>query len=339
MKHANVAFFVPHLGCPHRCSFCDQRNISGSIGPPSPDEVAKTCRAAAQKLNGRDFPAEIAFFGGSFTAIEPEQMRSLLQAAYPFVKDGSFDGIRVSTRPDAIDPQILALLQAYGVTTVELGAQSMDDEVLSRNGRGHTAKDVEHASGLIRQAGFSLGLQMMVGLPGETRVSCCETAKKIAALQPDCVRLYPTLVVEGTDLARWYRQGSYTPLTAEEAADLTAWLLRFFEDRNITVIRIGLHAEQSLEQSCIAGPFHPAFGEMVYSRVWRNRLLEELEKGNFSGEKLEILVRPQMLSKAVGQKRENIRWLAAKGYAVKIFPDANLPEKEPFWIKEVKHCI
>ena len=179
----------------------------------------------------------------------------------------------------------------------------------------------------------------MVGLPGETRVSCCETAKKIAALQPDCVRLYPTLVVEGTDLARWYRQGSYTPLTVEEAADLTAWLLRFFEDRNITVIRIGLHAEQSLEQSCIAGPFHPAFGEMVYSRVWRNRLLEELEKGNFSGKKLEILVRPQMLSKAVGQKRENIRWLAAKGYTVKIFPDENLPEKEPFWIKEVKHCI
>ena len=159
MRHANVAFFVPHLGCPHRCSFCDQKNISGSVRISSPDEVAKTCAVAAQRLKDRNFPAEIAFFGGSFTAIEPAQMQSLLQAAYSFVKDGSFDGIRISTRPDAIHPPVLALLKTYGVTAVELGAQSMNDEVLWKNGRGHTQQDVLYAARLIQDAGLSLGLQ------------------------------------------------------------------------------------------------------------------------------------------------------------------------------------
>ena len=160
MRHANVAFFVPHLGCPHRCSFCDQKNISGSVRISSPDEVAKTCAVAAQRLKDRNFPAEIAFFGGSFTAIEPAQMQSLLQAAYSFVKDGSFDGIRISTRPDAIHPPVLALLKTYGVTAVELGAQSMNDEVLWKNGRGHTQQDVLYAARLIqkRMPGLSFGV-------------------------------------------------------------------------------------------------------------------------------------------------------------------------------------
>ena len=339
MKHANIAFFVPHLGCPNRCSFCDQKRISGSVFPPSPEQVSKTCEEAEQRLKGRNFPAEIAFFGGSFTAVDPVLMESLLKADYPFVKNGSFDGIRISTRPDAVDPPVLALLKKYGVTTIELGAQSMDDRVLLKNGRGHTAKDVECASRLIRGSGFALGLQMMIGLPGETWASCQETAVKIAALKPDCVRLYPALVVEGTDLARWYRQGSYVPLTVEQAADSAAWLLRFFEDRKIAVIRIGLHAEKSLEKSCIAGPIHPAFGEMVYSRTWRNRLLDRLEKSGSKEKVWKIFVRPEMLSKAVGQKRENIRWLAAMGYEVEILPDPSMSAEDPFWIKEVKHCI
>lgn len=215
----------------------------------------------------------------------------------------------------------------------------MNDEVLWKNGRGHTQQDVLYAARLIQDAGLSLGLQMMIGLPGETWEMCQLSARKIAALKPDCVRLYPTLVVEGTDLACWYRAGEYVPLTLEEAVDQTAWLLRFFEDRDISVIRVGLHAEASLEQSCIAGPFHPAFGEMVYSRVWRKCLLDMLDQGDCREKVLEIFVRPQMLSKAVGQKRENVRWLADKGYEVTIRPDASLPATEPFRIKEVKHCI
>ncbi|MDD3192340.1 MAG: radical SAM protein [Oscillospiraceae bacterium] len=333
-----MAFFVPHLGCPHRCSFCDQKSISGSLCPPSPAEVARTCEAAAQRLKNRAFPAEIAFFGGSFTAVDPALMQSLLQAAFPFVTSGDFDGIRISTRPDAIDPPVLSLLKKYGVTVIELGAQSMDNGVLEKNGRGHTAQDVKQAARLIRQAGFQLGLQMMIGLPGDSEGRCRDTARQIAALEPDCVRLYPTLVVENTELARWYRQGTYLPLTVEQAVEQTAWLLRFFEEKKIPVIRIGLHAETSLQQSCLAGPFHPAFGELCYSRAWLDRLLEQLAQSEAKG-LLQIFVRPENHSKAVGQKRENIRRLAALGYQVKILPNPSLPAEIPFLIKEVKDCI
>lgn len=339
MRHANVAFFVPHLGCPHQCSFCDQRKISGTVSVPGPDEVKKVCEKARQQLKDRDFPAEIAFFGGSFTAIDPALMRALLEAAYPFVADGSFDGIRLSTRPDAVSPGILKLLKNYGVTTVELGAQSMDDAVLSQNGRGHTADQTVRAAALIREAGLSLGLQMMVGLPGEKPEGHRQTAEKIALLRPGCVRIYPALVVEGTDLARRYREGKYMPLTVEEAVEKTAFLLRFFEDRGIAVIRVGLHAQQALEKSCIAGPYHPAFGELCYSRVWLERLLSRLEEDGFSQKALTVLVHPAVLSQAIGQKRENLRRLSRAGYRVRILSDNSVPKEEPFFIKEVKDCI
>ncbi len=339
MKHANVAFFVPHLGCPHRCSFCDQRRISGTGSPPSPDEVKRVCEKAKKQLENRDSPAEIAFFGGSFTAIDPVLMRSLLKAAYPFVADGSFDGIRLSTRPDAVSPEILEVLKAYGVTTVELGAQSMDDAVLSQNGRGHTAGQTVQAADWIRSAGFSLGLQMMVGLPGERENGHQRTAEKIAQLRPDCVRIYPVLVLEGTELACWYKAGKYIPLTVEEAVDRTAWLLRFFEDRGISVIRVGLHAQKALELSYLGGPYHPAFGELCYSQVWLERLLKRLEQDGLSQKALRVLVHPAQLSQAVGQKRENLRRLSQAGYQVQILSDGSVPREEPFFIKEVKDCI
>ncbi len=339
MRHANVAFFVPHLGCPHQCSFCDQRRISGTVLAPGPDEVKKVCEKAQKQLAGRDFPAEIAFFGGSFTAIDPVLMRSLLKAAYPFVADGSFDGIRLSTRPDAISPDVLRLLKDYGVTTVELGAQSMDDAVLFQNGRGHTADQTVRAAALIQEAGLSLGLQMMVGLPGEKADGHRRTAEKIAWLRPDCVRIYPVLVMEGTDLARWYKEGKYIPLTVEEAVEKTAFLLRFFEDREISVIRVGLHAQKALEQSCIAGPYHPAFGELCYSRVWLERLLKRLEEDGIFKKALTVLVHPAFLSQAIGQKRENLRRLSQAGYQAQILSDDSMSREEPFFIKEVKDCI
>lgn len=339
MRHANLAFFVPHLGCPHQCSFCNQKNISGNLFPPTPKEVENACKIAAKQLKNRNFPAEIAFFGGSFTAIEPQKMQSLLKAAYPFVACGAFDGIRISTRPDAISLEILEILRKYGVTMIELGAQSMDDAVLCQNGRGHTAEQVVEAAALIRQAGFSLGLQMMVGLPGDGKTGHRRTAEQIALLRPDCVRIYPVLVVKGTDLARWYAEGTYIPLTVEEAVERTAWLLRFFEERDILVIRVGLHAEEALEQSCIAGPYHPAFGELCYSRVWLNRLLERLEREDLSQKTLRILVHPSLLSKAIGQKRENLARLSQAGYRVQILSDDTISKEEPFYIKEVEDCI
>lgn len=339
MRHANVAFFVPHFGCPYACSFCDQRSISGQSGLTSADEVTETCQKAAEHLAGRDFPAEIAFFGGSFTAIDRSVMTELLQAAYPFVQNGSFDGIRLSTRPDAVDQQVLSVLKTYGVTTVELGAQSMDDGVLMQNKRGHSAYQVEKASALIRAEGFSLGLQMMLGLDGDTAEKSRLTAQKIAALQPDCVRIYPTLVVEGTDLARRYRAGQYVPLSLEEAVEQTVWLLSFFEERNIEVIRIGLHSETTLQSSCIAGPIHPAFGELCYSRLWLKKAEKELKERFPKGTEVAFFVPEKDLSKAIGQKKENLRRLAQTGYPAKVIPDPELPKGAPFRVKEVKPCI
>ncbi len=205
MKHANVALFVPNNGCPHACSFCSQRSITGRQNQPEPRDVRSAAETALRSLRPVEAKqAEIAFFGGSFTAIDRGYMLSLLRAAYPYVRDGRFYGIRISTRPDYIDDGILTLLRQYGVTTIELGAQSMDDRVLALNGRGHTAQQVVQASSLIRERGFRLGLQMMTGLYGDSAAGAKKTAEALASLLPACVRIYPTLVLRGTELGSRY---------------------------------------------------------------------------------------------------------------------------------------
>lgn len=317
-RHTNVALFVPHAGCPHRCSFCDQRAISGQSEPLEPSAVAEACRTAVKTMPTGAAQAEIAFFGGSFTAIDRSYMRRLLEAAAPFVADGSFGGIRVSTRPDAVDEPVLAILRSYGVTAVELGAQSMDDAVLRLNRRGHTAADTRRAAGLIRQAGFSLGLQMMTGLPGDTDEKAYRTARELAALHPDTVRIYPTVVMRDTPLERWYREGRYTPSALEDAVELCARLLYFFEaERHIPVIRLGLHAGEEMQQGRVAGPWHPAFRELCEGRLYRRAALPLLDKLP-KGEPVTFLVHPAAISKAVGHKRENIRLWEQQGYHVRI---------------------
>ncbi|MBQ9964541.1 MAG: radical SAM protein [Clostridia bacterium] len=318
-RHANVALFVPHAGCPHQCSFCNQRHIAGAQAVPSDEAVRAACEEALRtRRAGVD--AQIAFFGGSFTAIDRDDMERLLAAAYPYVKRGDFSGIRISTRPDAIDEERLAVLKAYGVTTVELGAQSMDDAVLRRCHRGHTANDVERAAELIRNAGFSLGLQMMTGLPLDTDDGAFCTAERLAALSPDEVRIYPTLVVEGTPLAEEYRAGTYQPQTLEQAVSLCARLLTFFEEeRHIPVIRLGLHAEESLFEHCLAGPVHPAFRELCESRLFREKIAALLKKENATV--LTVRVHPSCVSRAVGHRRENHTWFCDRGYSVTIQAD------------------
>ncbi|MCI8497730.1 MAG: radical SAM protein, partial [Clostridiales bacterium] len=207
MKSANVSVFVPHEGCPNQCSFCNQRRISGTVKAPSPQDVERIAKEGLRTLGVRAIDAQLAFFGGSFTAVPRDYMVSLLKAAAPFIGHDGFSGIRISTRPDAVDGETLNILQEYHVDAVELGAQSMDDRVLHLNARGHTAADVEQASRLIRENGFSLGLQMMTGLPGDSDKGAWETARRLASLQPDTMRIYPTLVLEGTPLAEWWREG------------------------------------------------------------------------------------------------------------------------------------
>ena len=248
MKHVNVGLFVPHNGCPHQCTFCNQRAISGQSKQVTPSDVDEAVKIAMNNPDSRG--GEIAFFGGSFTAIDRDVMVGLLKSANKYVENGSFKGIRCSTRPDAIDDEICRILKLYGVTAVELGAQSMSDEVLRLNRRGHTSQDVINASEMLKSYGFELGLQMMTGLYGSTDEDSIETAKKIIALKPATVRIYPTVVLENTELAKLYKSGKYQPETVDSAAELCAKLLLMFNEADITVIRTGLH---SVDNICVFG--------------------------------------------------------------------------------------
>lgn len=320
MKRTNISVFIPHIGCPHRCSFCDQRSISGAAHAPSADEVRELLDGQASHLAERDMQAEIAFFGGSFTAVPRDYMISLLECAaeavrrYPEV----YCGIRCSTRPDCISEEIIAILKQYGMTAVELGAQSMSDKVLQANERGHSAEDVRRASRLIRESGISLGLQMMTGLYRDSEEAVRLTCREFIALKPDTVRIYPTVILKHTRLGRLFESGEYRSFGFEQTVDLCAELLREFESAGIRVIRMGLHASPEVESEMLGGVYHPAFREIVESRLFFNDMKRELltrEKGNYM-----IYTDSRNISRAVGQKRGNIAALRELGYVVQIKP-------------------
>lgn len=249
-------------------------------------------------------------------------MLELLEAALPFLIDGIFTGIRISTRPDAINPSILAFLAQYRVHAIELGAQSMSDAVLRENGRGHTAADVSRAAELIVSQGFELGLQMMTGLYGSDEQTDYDTACRLADLGPKTVRVYPTLVMEGTRLAELWCAGKYRPQTLEEARALGARLLALFEDRGIRVIRMGLHAQDSLERGLLAGPYHPAFRELCEGALMERSLAELLtgrEPGAYT-----VRVAPKMVSKITGHGGRMLDAMRKIGYNITIRQDGTL---------------
>lgn len=325
MKHANISLFVTHMGCPHQCSFCNQKTISGSVSALSPDDVAKTLEDAVTHGNSPE-NTEIAFFGGSFTAIERGYMVSLLEATKPFMEKGCFKGIRISTRPDAIDGEVLSILKSYGVTSIEIGAQSTDDMVLTLNQRGHTREDIFNASFLIKKYGFSLGLQMMTGLLGDTDEKSLKTCEDIIFLKPDTVRVYPTIVLEGTYLAELYKKGEYSPQTLENAVSLCAKLLRRFHEESIKVIRLGLHSGGNVEEGYIAGPYHQAFGELCEGEIYLC-VAEEKLKLEKKGKKI-IYVNPSEISKMTGQKQKNKKHLLSLGYEISVKGKEDLQKYE-----------
>ena len=325
MARGNISIFVPHAGCPHRCSFCDQHSISGTAFRPDGEYVKKVCAEALQTVS---FPeeSEIAFFGGSFTAIPRDYMTELLSAAAEFVGVGKFKGIRISTRPDHIDSEILELLKSFGVTSIELGAQSLDDSVLELNERGHTAADVAAASRLIKEQGFELGLQMMVGLYGSTRTSEFATVEKICSIRPDTVRIYPVVILKNTRLGELYQSGEYRTFGFDEVVEMTALFMQHFEEQGIRVIKVGLHASELVERDMLGGFYHPAFRELCDSVIYRRLIEAELEKyGNVTY--AEFLVPERELSKALGQKKSNISYFEQKNIRLKIIPDKELREK------------
>lgn len=323
MKHGNISIFVPHNGCPHQCSFCDQRSITGQKRQPTENDVHEAVKTAL--ASKRKYEYEIAFFGGSFTAIDRELMISLLKAAYVYVENGSVSGIRISTRPDAISEEILNILKSYGVTAIELGAQSMCEDVLKANLRGHTVGDIENAAGLIKRSGFSLGLQMMTGLYKSTPRKDIETARKMIALAPDTVRIYPTVTIKGTLLGELYEKGEYIPARLSESVDLCALLLKMFSENNIEVIRLGLHYSDDLVREMVFDNYHPAFRELCESKLMLERFFEicgEIPINN--GDRVNVYVSPSCVSKFVGQRRSNIEKISERGISVKVFADSDV---------------
>lgn len=308
------------------CSFCNQHTISGAQHAPSGDEVRNTCREAFSYIRNRD-NCEIAFFGGSFTAIPDNYRKELLESVQEFLGDGGFSGIRVSTRPDCIDEKILDELKYYRVTAVELGCQSMDDEVLRLNERGHSAEDVKKASSLIRSYGFELGHQMMTGLYGSSPEKDSFTADEIISIKPDTVRIYPVVILEGTKLAELYRSGDYPVYSIDEMTEYCSDYMTRFENNGIRVIKCGLHASETVEGEMLGGYYHPAFRELCESRKYRKILDSMLEKGQY-----QIKVRPDLVSKVIGQKRSNINYFSLKGIDIRIVSSEQKEEVNVFKI-------
>lgn len=325
-----IPVFVPHLGCPNDCVFCNQRRISGSLSPATARDVQAAIEKAAAVAPPQGGERQLAFYGGSFTAIPAAQQEELLGAAQPYLEAGAIDSLRLSTRPDAIDGEVLARLRRYGVETVELGAQSMSDRVLELSGRGHTARDVAEASGMVKAAGFKLILQMMTGLPDSDEESDVETARRIAALRPDGVRVYPTVIVRDTALYDLWRAGKYREHSVEDAVRACARILPVFEAAGIPVIRLGLNPTEELSGGDAAGgAYHPALGELVRARIMRGEA-ERLLAGAKPGGSAALRVNPRLMSQAVGQHGCNREWLRERFglRELRFIPDASVERIE-----------
>lgn len=319
MSYSVIPVFIPHAGCPNDCVFCNQKRIAGTIKAPEPGEVSALLCDALKKAKG----AEIAFYGGSFTALPLDIQEEYLKTASSFKPKS----IRLSTRPDAIDENVLALLKKYGVKTIELGAQSMDDAVLLKSNRGHTADDVRRASQLIKASGFKLVLQMMIGLPGEDENSAIYTAKEIAKLSPDGVRIYPTVVVRDTALCDMWESGEYRALSVESAVETCVKLCDVFKD--IPIIRMGLNPTEDLSGGdALAGAYHPAFGQLVEARIMLNKIKAVLN--NSESKEIIIYANPKDVSNVAGHKGENKKRLMIEyGFRkISIIADSKLAKGE-----------
>ena len=310
-RRSIIPVFVPHLGCPNDCVFCNQHRISGSLVPASPESVQSALENALE-LVPAGTETELAFYGGTFTAIPPLEQERLLGAALPFLNKGKISSIRVSTRPDAIDKAALDRLKSFGVQTIELGAQSMRDEILMLSKRGHSAQDVIAASALIKSFGFNLILQMMTGLPGDDISGAKYTSRQICDLCPDGVRIYPTVIIKNTTLYDMWTSEAYQEHTVEDAVCVCSQIVPIFEEHKIPIIRLGLNPTEDLSGGdAVAGAYHPALGELVYSRILREKM-SHLLKGIAADSGVTIGVHPSKLSQAIGQKRCNLDMLRAK---------------------------
>lgn len=273
-----IPIFIPHEGCPHACIFCNQHSISGhGAAPVTPQDVHETITTwLDRRRSGNQDQVQVAFYGGSFSGLPTGRQTELLGAVQPFLDQGQVQTIRISTRPDYIDRDRLDLLVRHRVGIIELGAQSCDDRVLLQSGRGHSSAAIGGAARLIKESGIRLGIQLMLGLPGDRFQTLRRTVQTVIRLQPDFVRLYPVLVLRGSGLEPLYHQGGYQPLSLDRAVVLTAYIKKRFDDQGIQVVRMGLQPTAELERALVAGPYHPAFGHLVDSRLMLNQVRQAL---------------------------------------------------------------
>jgi histone acetyltransferase (RNA polymerase elongator complex component) len=341
-----IPFFLMNRGCPHRCLFCNERLTAGDRPERIMDAAfAETVRAHLAGAGRKGGPTEIAFYGGTFTGMEPEEQRRLLDLAAPFLREGTVDGIRISTRPDGIDAECLDFLRSSGVTTVEVGAQSLDDEILLRSRRGHTAADTVRTLRLLKTLGFKTGLHLMAGLPGDSPDRFAETIDKAIALRPDMVRIHPTIVLRDTPLADAFREGNYLPLGPADAVDLCKNALKKLTVAGIPVIRLGLQTTRELEEpgAVVAGPFHPAFRSLVETALFLEMATDLLETAGPEtglpaippaetgavGSTVHFALSPADVSNFCGRRRENIVILKRRFHIedIRIASDPALPRR------------
>ena len=320
-KHCNIPIFIPELACPHQCVFCNQEKISNTFSIPKPHEIHTTIEEHLGTISN-DKEINIAFFGGSFTGIPREQMLAYLEATKYYIASGQVQGIRISTRPDYISEELLDLLQPYHVTAIELGAQSTNDKVLTKSGRGHNYEAIKKAAQSIKKRNIELGLQMMIGLPHDTIELSMQTARDIIQLQADSTRIYPTLVIKDTALEKLYHAGKYQVLSLEQAINWSKEILKIFNETNIKILRLGLHPseELTLGKSLVAGPFHPSFKEMVLSALWKDLLEAKLEKTG----KYTVHVAQNQLNYAIGYQRINRLAFQKKNYDIQFKVDQSI---------------
>jgi len=315
LKPFIIPLFIPHMGCPHRCVFCDQGTITGhKNGGLSPQQVRDTIRQYLGFKGRRRGSVEAAFYGGNFLGLPTSHQKSLLDEAQSFIQNGPVESIRFSTRPDTVTHDALETLAPYTVRAIEVGAQSMDDTVLALSRRGHTAAQTRDAVNQLKARGLQVGLQIMPGLPGDTPMSILETGQQVAELRPDFVRIYPTVVVKNTLLATWYASGRFKPLSLAEAVELTKKLYVLLTGCGIQVIRLGLQPSGSLLAGghVLAGPFHPAFGHLVHSAIFLDRAIGAFERQPGLSKKVTLKVYPKDLSKLLGLKKENIKHIVKR---------------------------
>lgn len=310
-----IPIFVPHYGCPHDCIFCNQKKITNVSTTTTPKDVENIIEEHLSYF-WKDRVIEVAFYGGSFTAIDIDIQSQLLEVPYRYKEKGIIQEIRLSTRPDTINHEILENLKKYKVDTIELGVQSLNEDVLFASDRGHSVVDVNNSVKLIREYGFDLGLQMMVGLPRDNKKKSILTAMDFIKMNPDIVRIYPTLVIKDTYLATLYEKNEYKPLTVKEAVDICTILLILFYLENINVIRVGLQPTDNIQMGMdvVSGPFHPAFRQLVEANIYKIAMEEYLKNKGYEtrGKVLTINVNSSMISSISGQKSANVKYLKEK---------------------------